>query len=293
MRRLLLLLTAVAALLPAAGCSRRKPIAAHPALWQVADGDTTIWLFGTIHLLPPEVDWRTPAVERAIDTSDTLVTEIPEAPMTAQARVFLTMARARGLPPVVERVPADQRETVTRGAAAAGVPLPTLDGMKTWAAAVTIAIGASRESGASAANGVEAALFAAFDRPGTHRRAFETLTGQLGLFDALPEAQQRRLLERSAAEALSAEASYRATLDAWAAGDAKRIAASFDPTFRGEPALEAALLTDRNRRWADWIAHRMGEPGTVLVAVGAGHLVGPKSVVAMLRAKGLTVTRVE
>ncbi|MGN6375379.1 MAG: TraB/GumN family protein [Sphingomonas sp.] len=291
-RALALLLAAIAALLPA-GCSRQPMIAAHPALWRVSDGDTTIWLLGTIHLLPANVDWQTPAVRQAIATADTLVTEIPEAPANRQAATFLAMARAPGLPPMLDRVQPAERAQLRCAAAAANLPLTTLDGMKSWAAAVTLAVGAGKRSGASGADGVEATLFDAFDSAGKRKLAFESLKGQLALFDALPEDHQRLLLVRSAAEALSARSSYQATLQAWAAGDPARIAASFDPTFKGAPALEDALLTARNRRWSAWIARRMNQPGTVLVAVGAGHLVGPRSVIAMLRARGLAVVRVE
>ncbi|TPG39874.1 TraB/GumN family protein [Sphingomonas koreensis] len=277
--------------LSASACHRAPTIAAHPALWRVQDGDTTIWLFGTIHLLPARVAWQTPAVKRAIATTDTLVTEIPDGNLASQAATFLKIARAPGLSPVVTRVPAAAQSTLRAAAAASGVPLATLDGMKSWAAAVAIAVGSSRAADASVENGVETRLFAAF--AGRRQLAFETLAGQLALFDALREDQQRLLLARSASEALSAKASYAATLDAWAAGNERRIAASFDPTFRGAPALEAALLTNRNAHFAGWIARRMDTPGSVLVAVGAGHLVGPKSVVAMLRVRGLRVERVE
>jgi hypothetical protein len=291
MLRALALWLALIGALVATGCSRPKPTEAHPALWRVRDADTTIWLFGTIHLLPAGVNWRTPAIDRAIASSDTLVTEIPNADTGTMAATFLKLARASGLPPVEARVPTTDRRLLETAAGRAGVPLTMLDGMKSWAAAVAIAVGASRESGATRDDAVEPALFEAF--AGKQRLAFETLAGQLGLFDALSEPQQRLLLVRSAEEALSAKSSYRATLDAWAAGNERAIAASFDPTFRGAPGLEAVLLTDRNARWAAWIARRLGRPGTVLVAVGAGHLVGPRSVVAMLRAKGLTVDRVE
>jgi len=52
------------------------------------------------------------------------------------------------------------------------------------------------------------------------------------------------------------------------------------------------LLTERNRRWAAWIKARMAKPGTVFLAVGAGHLAGSDSVVADLGKAGLTAERV-
>ncbi|MBR0552378.1 TraB/GumN family protein [Stakelama marina] len=290
---LIQLIAALAIALAATGCQQQETAKATPALWRVSDGDTVVWLFGSIHLLPPELRWRTPALARAIDRADLLVLEIPPGDPARQSATFLRMARADDLPPIAERLPEAQRPLLAKAAHQAGVDTATLDGLKSWGAALMLASGAGREDGATRDAGVEAALTRDFSDKGKHIAAFETLTGQLGLFDALDERAQRHLLARAVADAASPGGGYAETLAAWRAGDAKRLEASFNPLFAGEPALETALLTGRNARWSDWIARRMRNPGRVLVAVGAGHLVGPKSVVAMLRKRGFTVERVE
>src|SRR5581483_383624 len=53
------------------------PIEAHPALWMVRSGHAVLYLFGSIHLLPPNVDWHSPPVEKAIKASDVFVFEAP------------------------------------------------------------------------------------------------------------------------------------------------------------------------------------------------------------------------
>ena len=265
---------ALAAALLLASCGPREQIA-RPALWRVSDADTEIWLLGTIHALPPGVEWRTPAVARAIDAADVLVTEIP----SADAAAFERVAATEGLPPIVERVPAGQR-------AAAAALGGRLDGLKSWAAAVTIGAEAARATDASPEQGVEAGLARAF--AGRRQLAFETQEGQLALFDALPEAAQRVLL----AQALAEQDGYARTLAAWSRGDVDALAASTAPAFARAPVLREVLVTRRNARWSAWIARRMAVPGRVLVAVGAGHLVGRGSVVAMLAARGFKVERV-
>lgn len=276
-----------------AGCAPAPVMEARPALYLVRDGDTRIWLFGTIHLLPPGVAWRTPAIESAIAEADTLVTEIP-AQDPAEANAVLEAAmRNAGPDPILARVPQADRAGLLRGLDAADLTLAEADRLDSWAAATSIASGSARAAGASRTEGVEAALAARFAADGKRRIAFETLGQQLALFDTLPEPVQRVLLIRSLAEARDPASGYRATLAAWASGDQRRIAASFNPLFAGEPLLEERLLTGRNRRWARWIAQRMARPGNVFVAVGAGHLAGPKSVVAMIEAAGFKVTRVE
>jgi uncharacterized protein YbaP (TraB family) len=265
---------ALAAALLLAACGSHETVAT-PALWRLSDGDTEIWLLGTIHALPAGVRWETPAVAAAIAGADTLVTEIP----SGDAATFERAQRGAGLPPLAERVAPGQRAAVAAYDA-------RLDGLKTWAAAVTIAAGAMRQAGASAEDGVEGALAARF--AGRRHLALETQAGQLALFDSLPEAAQRVLLAR----AIDDPGGYARTLAAWSVGDTRALAASFEPAFRGAPVLQEVLVTQRNARWSTWIARRMARPGRVLVAVGAGHLVGAQSVVAMLGKRGFKVTRV-
>ncbi|KQS02404.1 hypothetical protein ASG11_14715 [Sphingomonas sp. Leaf357] len=277
-----------AALLAVALTACGKPaIEARPALWRVSDGDTEIWLLGTIHALPPGVRWETPAVTRAIAQADTLVTEIAAASPEVAGAVFAKFAQAKGLPPIAVRVAPGQQAVLADAARAAGVSVETLNGLRTWAAAVTLAAGPMRAAGASPDNGVEATLATRF--AGRRRAALETQSEQLAIFNALPEAAQRVLLARALADA----GGYATTLAAWEAGDVRALAASFGPAFRGAPELERSLETARNARWSGWIARRMRAPGRVLVAVGAGHLVGRDSVVAMLAARGFKVSRVE
>lgn len=281
---------ALALALAAAGCGRAPTITARPALWRVADADTTIWLIGTIHALPTNVAWQTPAVLRAIDSADTLILEVPPtADDNAHAR-FLAVARAPALPPLLARVAPGDRALLTRAIAATHQTAADLDGYKTWGAALVIGAGAGHAADASAANGVEPVLTARF----AHKAigALETHDGQFRLFDRLPEASQRRLLLDAARDALDPERGYRRTLAAWANGDAPALAASLD-SLRRDPVAADALIVQRNRRWAGAIARRMARPGRALVAVGAGHLVGAESVVALLRARGFTVERVE
>jgi uncharacterized protein YbaP (TraB family) len=268
------------------GCGT-PAIEARPAMWRVRDADTEIWLLGTIHALPDNVHWETPAVSRAIASADTLVTEIaPSSPDEAGA-VFARYAAAQGLPPISERVDPASHGALGEAAEAAGVSIAALNGLRTWAAAVTLAAGQMRAAGASTDHGVEVALEETF--AGRRRVALETQAEQLAMFNALPESAQRMMLER----ALTNRDAFVATMRAWEAGNVRALAASLEPGVGEAPELQRTLVVERNVRWAGWIARRMRVPGRVLVAVGAGHLVGRDSVVAMLGARGVRVERVQ
>ncbi len=272
-----------------AGCECAQPIDARPAVWRVSDADTTIWLIGTIHALPPAVRWQTPAIAEVIAAADTLVLEVP--PATPEAHVqFETIARQPGLPPLSRRVPPSERQKMIRGIAAAGLSEPGLQGYKTWGAALVIGAASGRKSEASADLGVEPVLSARF--AGKTIGALETREGQLRLFDRLPAAAQRRLLVDAATDAVEPARGYGTLLAAWVKGDAAALFKTLD-TVRGEPTLAQPLIVQRNRRWANEIIRRMRRPGRVLVAVGAGHLVGPGSVIDLMRARGMQVQRIE
>jgi uncharacterized protein YbaP (TraB family) len=286
------LIVAALALLAATGCGGPPPIEARPALWRVSDGDTTIWLLGTIHVLPANVHWQTPAIRDAIDHADALVMELPDDP-AGTMRVFWEVAVASGLPPIAERIAPGRRAALAAALKAGGVDAGEVDGLKSWAAAFIISGAATNARGVTRDNGVEAGLTAAFADRHRPSGGLETAAAQFATFDRLPEAAQRVLLERAIDDAAGGLADYQATLAAWAAGDERRLAATIDPAFRAAPEIEAQVVKARNMAWAGKIAGRMGKPRRVFVAVGVGHLVGADSLPAMLRARGWKVERVE
>lgn len=293
MRRRAGLIAAALALLLPAGCGAPAPIEARPAMWRVSDSDTTIWLLGTIHVLPANVHWQTPAIRDAIDHSDVLVLELSDDDAITKRTFQASSAPWNAPPPIAARIPPGQRAALKKALAAGGLDAAAIDGKKSWAAAFIIAGAPNAAQGITSENGVEARLveeFGARHRPIT---GLETAGEQFGAFENLSEGAQRVLLSRAIDSAAGGSADYRATLAAWAAGDERRIAATIDPAFRAAPEIEARVVKARNLAWAGKIVERMGKPGRVLVAVGIGHLVGADLLPAMLRARGLKVERVE
>ena len=79
---------------------------------------------------------------------------------------------------------------------------------------------------------------------------------------------------------------------AWKRGDQSVFVRMLGQLETGSPDTYRMMFSDRNARWADWIAARMQTPGTVFVAVGAGHLAGKDSVLVRLAEKGIESQRV-
>lgn len=265
---------------------------ARPGLWAVSDADTTIYLFGTVHMLAPDTRWRTERLDGVVAKADELVVEIaPDGNAERRNQAMQKLAYGASLPPLAARVAPEKREALRALIAQSGIAPAQLDRMDTWAAAVALGGATLTTSNFSSAEGVEVKLNQSF--AGKPVIGLETTEGQLGLFDAMPEALQREFLANIIDDSADAARDFGAMVSAWATGDTARIAATFNDPKRLSPAISAVLIDARNRAWADWIVKRLERPGTVLMAVGAGHLAGEGSVQALLQKQGVKVTRVQ
>jgi uncharacterized protein YbaP (TraB family) len=141
--------------------------------------------------------------------------------------------------------------------------------------------------------GVESVLRNKFISDNKPIGELETNFEQLSYFDRLPERAQRALLEGALTDSPATKKQFDGMLKAWSRGDVAGIARSFDKDMAASPELKQSLISQRNANWSKWIEQRMAEPGQVMIAVGAGHLAGKDSVIAMLQKQGYTVRRVQ
>jgi len=285
-----------AGLIAGAPVAARPPQTARPALWQVSDPDTTIYLFGTIHLLPDNFQWRTSKIDEAVQHSQQLIVETivddkdPTKLMSAMASLAFDTPN---LPPLMMRVPPEKRAALAEAIKKSGFPPQALDRMETWAAAFILLGNQFRDMGLKGNDGVEAVLRSSFTSEGKPIGELETNLQQLSFFDKLPEKAQLALLEGALDRPEEATKDFGGMLQAWSRGDVNGIARTFDRDLAASPDLEQALIRQRNANWSRWIEQRMTQPGTIMIAVGAGHLAGRDSVIAMLQRDGYHVRRVE
>lgn len=280
-------------LLPACGGQDRfvQDGPSQVALWEVTGprGERG-WIFGTVHALPPGVAWQRPALTEALARADRLVLELgaPVDP-TEAARVLARLGNTPGLPLPSERVSAQHRATVVRALNELDLDERRLTGKESWAVALQLAGAASARAGATTAGGVEQAL----RQMSGARPVFglETLEGQFALFDALPEARQRIMLEQTAAEVVSNGGEDRDLLRLWLAGDEQAIARETGRGLLSDPALREALLVRRNTAWVRQIETMLQSGARPFVAVGAAHVAGGEGLPALLAARGWTVKR--
>ncbi|MDJ0977676.1 MAG: TraB/GumN family protein [Erythrobacter sp.] len=262
-----------------------------PALWKVADEDTTIYLFGTVHALPADIEWYDEEIAAALAASDTLVTEIRMD--SASEREMQQAAMEKSVLPqgTTLRSLLNPEQTAAYESALAELSLPPVafDRFEPWMAGLTLTMLPLMKEGISPDTGVEKVLLRkAGDKP---QDALETAEFQLNIFDTLPQDKQVAFLMEAVEGMDEAKETLDAMIAEWVEGDADALAELMNEGL-DDPEIAEALLYDRNANWAEWIVTRLDAPGTVFVAVGAGHLAGNKSVQDQLAKREIEVQRV-
>jgi uncharacterized protein YbaP (TraB family) len=268
---------------------------ANPALWVVRDADTTIYLFGTFHLLDGR-PWFNDEVRTAFDASDELVMEAtpPEDP-ASMAPMIMRYAVDPGHRKLSDRLTPAQNAALGRALTAAGAPPAAFDAFEPWFVSMTLTVLGAQRLGIGVDNGPETILSNAARARHIPIGELEGFEFQVRMLDGMPEAQQLAQLRETLEQNDELAGKLAPMLAAWSQGDVAGLARLMDESEDDSPvdrALHAMLFTNRNANWATWIRNRMARPGTVFIAVGAGHLAGPDSVLAVLRTHGIRAARV-
>jgi uncharacterized protein YbaP (TraB family) len=258
-------------------------------LWQIRDADTRVWLLGSIHLLR-ESDYPLPGpIREAYAEADALVMELDMDDLDS-AMVSAVMF-SRGTPPEGETLASlmgpEDYARARRAAAAAGIDLDRLQGAEPWYAALTLTQMLLMRAGYDPRQGLDQHMAGLARRDGKPIAGLETFEEQIVFFDSLPMALQSDMLLEALAEIEDLEAGMGRTVEAWRRGDTAYLADELLEELRRYPDLYDRLVTERNRKWAPRIAALLQREGDYLVVVGALHLVGPDSVLALLAADGI------
>ena len=281
--------------LPLPACAKGAAYRANdadPALWVVKDADTTIYLFGTIHVLKPGLTWFDEAVRQAFDRADEVKLEI----VTPDPAAMAGLVQAKGLSAtgatLTDKLPAGERPKLATAMAGIGLPQAAYDRFQPWLAASYLQVQSLQKVGYDPANGPEQVITAAAAKAGKPVTGLETVEQQIGYFAGLSDAAQVAMLDETLDDLPKIATEMNRMVDEWSAGKTDLIAKELNEGVTRTPETMRVLLIDRNKRWADWIKARLATPGTVFIAVGAGHLAGATSVQAELAKRGVKAARV-
>lgn len=290
LRRALLLLALLLGLVPSATL-------ASPALWRVSDADSSVWLFGSIHILDKDRDWRTPRFDAALAEADHVYFEIV-LDMDAYAaftRLSMLYGRNRDGRQLSDYLTGEQQEQLQAFLDQHGLLREQVEPLRPWMADLTLmatSLATGSEIGMGSQAGVELLLLdeVAEER----RRELETPEIQFRLFASLPDEEQVNSLMRTIENAASPEQELGSVAELWHSGDVEALARLMNAAMGAtDSPLYRRLLTDRNRRWTTAIAQMLADNEDAMIVVGAGHLAGPVGVPALLSADGYKVERMD
>lgn len=264
---------------------------ATPALWHVRGQGGDVYLLGSVHILPPDVQWRSPAIRAALGRADIFVFEVPQDEKTITQ--LQQLIAAKGYLPngqsLRQQVRPSLRADYDAALAASGLPAAAVDRMRPWLAGLQIMFAQIAKQKFSADNGVDKQLAAQAAKIGKPIRYLETIEEQFALLAPDDRALEMEEFEAGLKDLRDVVAKVQPLVDVWSKGDVKAL----DEMINGEldqfPAARKALLDDRNQAWLPKIRTMLGEKRTIFIAVGAGHLTGPKGLPALLRDAGYKV----
>ncbi|ACV76277.1 MAG: TraB/GumN family protein [Zymomonas mobilis] len=276
---------------PAAATSSMV-VDAHPALWMIHKNNTTIYLFGTIHMLDPRYSWFKNHVRDAFEQSSELVIETKAPPADQVQAIVSELATDKSGLPLEKRLPPALNRRVQAELAHFHIAKNSMDRFSPWFVAVTLTLLHYQKSGIKTMAGVEPVLIAQAQSEAKNIGELEDFKQQLSFLSNLSSADQISFLQSSLEEDEQSSFIIRLLIKAWAGGDEDRLANIVNQNLSQIPHLQTILLENRNRRWADWIENRLKTPGTVFMAVGAGHLGGAHSLRKILAERQIYAVRI-
>ncbi|MEZ5294238.1 MAG: TraB/GumN family protein [Vicinamibacterales bacterium] len=264
----------------------------HHFVWKVTKADKPVaWLVGSVHVLTKEVFPLPPVFDRAFAESRTLIEEVdlgaaadPAAALPLAAKAVFTDGRT-----LSALLDDETRASVEAKAAAAGLPMLLLDRMKPWLAAMTLTVPALQKAGFDPQLGLDRHFYERAVDASRPVRGLETAESQIAVLDGLPIPVQVDMLKAVLSDVDTQVGAVGALVGAWRRGDVPALERLLLDEFKESPEVYQRLLVERNRAWVPQIAACTSEPAPCLVVVGGAHLVGPDSVVAMLRTAGFSV----
>lgn len=261
-----------------------------PALWVVKDADSTLYLFGSVHVLRPTTGWASPRVEAAFDSASDIWFEISNPDDQAAIMPLIQQHGLSPETPLSSRLTPEENAELDAAAQAMGASAAQLQPMKPWLAALSLSVAPLIKAGYDPKSGVELVLKARAEAAGKPIHGFETIDKQIGILAGLPDDVQLVFLRETLKDYENAATKLDEMVEAWARGDVATLdRVTITEMKEASPALYQSVLVYRNTDWANQIQTLLEGSGTAFIAVGAAHLTGDDSVQAILQKRGVTV----
>jgi uncharacterized protein YbaP (TraB family) len=264
----------------------------HPALWRVTGKNCTVYLLGSVHILSPQIRWRDARIDGAIEAADTYVFETP----IDDATVLQAIAEKGSLPPgqsLRAMLPEASQKDLDADLAMLGMSEAPLDNKRPWLAEVALNGFKMIHQGNLPAAGVDMIVLKRARERGRPVRYLETIDKQIALLASDDMRAELHAFERFLKDFRKEDKLLGELSDAWLRGDEARLTRLMIGDLDKEPGQRKAVLDDRNAAWVPVLKGILdNESGTVLVTVGAGHLIAERGLPALLKKAGYEVERI-
>lgn len=265
---------------------------AGPPLWVVRDADSTVYLFGTVHVLRPGTAWGSDKVDAAFASASDIWVEIADQDDQAVVMPVIQQHGVDPSRPLSSILSAADFAAFDKVAQANGASGAALDAYRPWLAAFMISMSGPTNAGYRSEAGVDKTLMDRARAQGKALHGFETADIQVRLIAGMSEEAQVAYLNNYVRNADGIVNNLDDTVAAWLKGDAAETGRLNRVNTRDiHEDIHRAALIERNADWTNQIETMMQGAGTAFVAVGAAHLMDQDSVIDMLTAKGFTVER--
>jgi uncharacterized protein YbaP (TraB family) len=303
--RLRLASSVLAVLLLLPGCAWLRPApwvlhADRALLWTVrgpAGSPGTVYLLGSVHVRGDRPLALDAALEQAFQRSDELWVEVNLLAVEPGELAQAALERARLQPPqrLHDLVSPDTEALLQAFAAAHHLDLERLEGLKPWAVALALSTFQMQAQGLKPTQGVDLYFM---ERAHGQKPigSLESVASQFAVLDSLPPSMQETMLRGALEddEKPSGATPLEPIVDSWEAGDEAALSATLFAPLQEHPELAPfyeQVYFARNSAMSARLERFLSEPRTRFVVVGAGHLLGPRGIVAELRQAGCRVER--
>jgi uncharacterized protein YbaP (TraB family) len=306
MRKLRLIFTFMLLPLVLVGCTVKTPAqtpnpasiqplshtGGHPALWCVKGPHATVYLFGSVHVLNKDRAWRTPQLDAAVASSQTLWLEVMGADDPKVAQPIIMELGIDAAHPLSTKLSKEQLAKLDTEAKSFNMSEAMMEPMRPWLASITVGLAPIMQAGVDTNSGVESILTAEFNKNKRTVQGFETVSQQFHFFADLPAKTELDYLNLSIDDFAKGPELFKQLVDAWYKGDQEGLDHLFDDEWRAKyPEIYQVLIAKRNLYFAQRIEKLIKGEGTSFVAIGAGHYVGSEGIIALLAKDGFKAER--
>ncbi len=265
-----------------------------PPIWVVSDFDSTLYLYGTVHLLPDDLDWQKQDMRDAFDEAGTVFFEMDTGnDALIQASVLTQdLGQYTSGQRLSDKLDAYQLKLLEAAANNGDLTLPALDSMKPWLASEFLTVAAATNAGLSPDLAADTALKSRAARLRKNVIYLDTVEGQIRASADQPDFVQMMILTDTLERFNSIGDDMVRIADYWAVGQVAPLEQKTVKVIaQSSPEMYLRLIKERNISWSKQFTRFLEDSGTGFAAVGAAHLLGDDSVQAMLREQGYDVSR--